>query len=138
MAINELSIKPFYIVYYVFIKRKQLASTVTSIVYKRKTICKITHFSKLLDRHIGLVIIFIIFTLIFCISLTLLPPNLCLFYKNAKSQESLIIAHIKTTEDCEKSLFEIYTYSHLLPLPLLHSHHHLPHPVTERQNHIHT
>lgn len=28
MALNELSINPFYIVYYVFIKRKHLASTV--------------------------------------------------------------------------------------------------------------
>lgn len=36
MAINELSINPFYIVYYVFIKRKHLASTVIYLWYTRE------------------------------------------------------------------------------------------------------
>lgn len=87
MAINELSINPFYIVYYVFIKKTKNKTFILysdiSMVYKRKTAR--SHISMLFKRHMGLVIIFIIFSLIICVSLSLFPPNLWLLFYNTES-----------------------------------------------------
>lgn len=144
MAINELSINPFlYSILCIYQKKTFSLYSDISIVYKRKknnlqdhTFFKVVRQTNGLSHH-----------------LHHLRPHL-LRLSSASPPEPLppLLQHrthnshiwkwkswcltYQTTKDCKKSLWALYTYPHL-PLPpvlLLHSHHHPPHPVTERYN----